>query len=487
MAPSTGTAVSGRASSARFYSALAVVTALGLAFRVGYVLLFTTHENAKFYDAFWYAVTGDDLAHGIFFRTISGTAPSAAHPPLTPVLLSVPYYFFGGHPDAAQVGMAVIGAAVVLCVGLLGRAVAGPGVGIVAAVLAAFAPNFWIPSGILMADTPTMLMMALILLATVHTLRSPRALPVVLLGAACAGAALARAELILFLPTLLVPAVLAARSLSVRRRLGLIVLGLVAAGVVSGPWMVRNFVVFHKPTYVSTGIGGTLLGSNCPSAYYGSGMGGWHIDCLPTVRTGDESDASAHDQHAAVTYAKKHAGRLPVVVLARIGRLWDAYKPLQMVQVDVNEGRPAPAATAGLIVYYVLAPFAVAGIVLLRRRGVRQWFLLVPAGVLTLVSALFYGTVRFRSAFEVCFVVLAAVPMVAAVEWLGRRRRGAGAPSPRASTEEPLAAGVRLARRPSSGPLRASRTAPSAACSARGGCRGPRWRDGPASSGSCRR
>jgi hypothetical protein len=83
-----------------------------------------------------------------------------------------------------------------------------------------------------------------------------------------------------------------------------------------------------------------------------------------------------------------------------------------------------PAARAGLIVYYALLPFAVAGIVVLRRRRLGQWFLLVPAGVLTVVSALYYGTVRFRAPFEVCLVVLAAPAIVVLVRWLGRSVRG---------------------------------------------------------------
>ncbi len=36
----------------------------------------------------------------------------------------------------------------------------------------------------------------------------------------------------------------------------------------------------------------------------------------------------------------------------------------------------------------------------------------MPAGVLTVVSALVYGLIRFRDPFEVCLAVLAAPPIV---------------------------------------------------------------------------
>jgi 4-amino-4-deoxy-L-arabinose transferase-like glycosyltransferase len=412
----------------RFAVALAGITGLGLAVRVGYVLIVTVKENTKVYDALWYGVTANGLAQGQFFRTPFGTAPTAAHPPLTSLILGAVTLPFGVHRGTGlqRLTMAVLGAGVVLCVGLLGRAVAGPWVGLVAAGLAALAPNFWIPNGILMSETPAMLLMALILLGVVRLVRSPTWANAALLGVACGAEALVRAEFILFVPTLLVPAALAARQVTVRRRFGLAALGVLAVLVVLAPWVGRNLATFKDPTYISTGDGLALLGANCPEAYSGQGLGTWHLGCVASPNAKDESVKSSLDQHAAIQFAQHHAGRLPVVVLARIGRLWDFYEPAQMINIDVNEGRPAPAARAGLVVYYALLPLALAGMVILRRRGLRQWFLLVPAGVLTVVSALFYGSVRFRAPFEVCLVVLAAPALVVAARGLGRTVSGIG-------------------------------------------------------------
>lgn len=421
-----------------FGLALAVITLLGLAVRVVYVLAVTVKENGKVYDALWYGVTSNGLAQGQFFRTPFGTAPSAAHPPLTSLVLGGVTLPFGVHPGTGlqRLTMAVLGAGVILCVGLVGRAVVGPWAGLVAAGLAAGAPNFWIPNGILMSETPAMLLMALILLATIRLLRRPTLVSAALLGVACGAEALVRAELILFVPTLLIPAALASRQVPVRRRFALAGMGVLAVVVVLAPWVGRNLTTFHDPTYISTGDGRALLGANCAQAYAGQGLGNWHIGCANAHPDADESVESSKDLHAAVQYAEHHAGRLPVVMLARVGRLWDFYQPIQMINLDVNEGRPVPAARAGLLVYYALLPFAVAGIVVLRRRRIRQWYLLVPAGVVTVVSALFYGTVRFRAPFEVCLVVLAAPALVLAGGWLGRRfTGGAGAHSPPTTAE----------------------------------------------------
>jgi 4-amino-4-deoxy-L-arabinose transferase-like glycosyltransferase len=408
----------------RFALALSAVVVVALAFRVGYVLLFTRYQNGKLYDSFWYGVTANELKQGFFFRVPFGTAPTAAHPPLTSLLLGSVNFVIGVHPGTTvqRLTMAVLGALVVLCVGLLGRAVAGPWVGLVAAALAALAPNFWMPSGIVMSETPSMLFMALILLAVVRCLRSPTVLNAALLGLFCGAEALVRAELILFVPSLLVPAVLAAPTVSLRRRFALLGVGLLATAVVLAPWVARNQAAFQDSTYLSTGDGLALLGANCPQTYSGGGLGFWSLSCATSVTgPGDESVQSSRDQHAAIQYAEHHASRLPLVVLARIGREWDFYQPIQEADFSVNEGRPVPASLAGLGFYYALLPLGIAGMVILRRRGIGQWFLLVPAGVVTVVSALVYGLVRFRAPFEVCLVVLAAPPLVLFGQWLGHR------------------------------------------------------------------
>jgi hypothetical protein len=132
---------------------------------------------------------------------------------------------------------------------------------------------------------------------------------------------------------------------------------------------------------------------------------------------------SARDQHGARTYIDHHLGRLPVVVVARVAREWDLYEPVQMAQVETHEGRPFDASLAGLGFYYALLPFAAAGIVILRRRHIDQWFLLVPAGVVTLVRAFVSALIRYRAPFEVCLVVLSAPAMVLVGEKIGHRIR----------------------------------------------------------------
>jgi 4-amino-4-deoxy-L-arabinose transferase-like glycosyltransferase len=442
--PKSAANIGGSLRPRRFALGLTAITAGALLLRVFYVLAYTRYQNHALYDSFWYYYTTLELHFGQFFRAPFSSHLTAVHPPMTTLLLGAGTFIIGLHGGVTSplLVMALLGSAVVACVGLLGRSVGGPWVGLTAAILAAVYPNFWMPSGIMMSETPAMLFMALILLAVVHLLRSPTVLAAVLLGLACGAEALTRAELILFVPGLLIPATLVART-PLRHRFLLLGAALAATTLVLAPWVGRNMATFTDPTYISTGDGGVLLGANCPQTYSGPDIGLWSIACvLREHGGGDESVKSSRDQHAAVQYIEHHADRLPIVVLVRIAREWELYAPTQMAQSGGGEGRPAIASLAGLGFYYFLMPFGVAGVVILRRRRIAQWFLLVPAAVVTLISALFFALVRFRAPFEVCLVVLAAPAIVLLVQRLRNAGREPRSPSHRVADAENFTADV---------------------------------------------
>jgi hypothetical protein len=229
--------------------------------------------------------------------------------------------------------------------------------------------------------------------------------------------------MVLLVPFLLVPAALSPKRAPWRARLGFAAVGLLVAALVIAPWVGRNLATFRDPTFLSTGEGPVIAGANCNPSYYGPELGTWNLGCtLPVPKAPDQSVQSTLQYNEGKRYLQHHLGRLPVVLLARVGRLWDLYEPLQMVDFDVNEGRPVPASFAGLLSYYALLPVAAMGVVVLRRRHRTQWPLLVCVPVLTLVAMAGYGLVRFRAEFEVSLVVLAAVGVDAGWSWLAQRR-----------------------------------------------------------------
>jgi hypothetical protein len=136
---------------------------------------------------------------------------------------------------------------------------------------------------------------------------------------------------------------------------------------------------------------------------------------------------SADLRDTGLTYAHDHAGRLPAVAAVRLLRSFDLWSPASATRLEAGIGdRDLNVDRVGVALYYLLLPAAVAGAVMLRRRGERLGILLAPFALVAVVSVLGYGTPRFRVPAEIPLVVLAAVALAALGRGDGRRRAEAG-------------------------------------------------------------
>jgi 4-amino-4-deoxy-L-arabinose transferase-like glycosyltransferase len=269
---------------------------------------------------------------------------------------------------------------------------------------------------------------------------------------ACGVGTLARAELALLVPFVVLPLALLSGDATFRQKLGRGVLaGAVSVAVVL-PWSAWNTARFEEPVLLSSNDGLTLIGANCDSMFYGQDIGVWDLVCafaVPVDEAGDQSERSAEYRDAALEYLGNQKSRVPVVAVARVGRVWSLYAPGQMVDYSAGavdtcradqeapcpgEGREAWAAWAGTVMFWLLLAPAVLGVVALRRAGAGLALLplLMTFVVVTITAVLFYGLVRFRVPAEVALVVLAAAGLD---DGWSRLRPGSQAPAPAATAE----------------------------------------------------
>jgi len=261
-----------------------------------------------------------------------------------------------------------------------------------------------------MAETFAALTVAGTLLATVLLVRTPSWRHALGAGVGCGLAMLARGELLLLIPFVVLPAVVLLRGTSRETRLRLAGVTVGAALLVISPWVVYNLSRFEHPVFLSNGDGGVLLGANCEDVYSGDGIGYWSITCTADVAMNgrDRSEVADAQREEAFEYVGDHFGRLPVVVLARLGRTWSVYAPGQSADLAVGEGRPHGLSLIGAALFWLLVPVAFLGA--RRLRGDPALVPLLGTFVLVVVvAAVFYGAVRFRVPAEVSLVVLAAV------------------------------------------------------------------------------
>ncbi len=446
----------------RFAWLLLAIVAVALGIRVSYVAIakagpcetrnshghIVASEPSKclqgdelFYNAeanFIAAGHGFNQPYGARFDPGAKHRPAADHPPLT-VLVLTPVAWLADHPPLSWVineplhdhvredryTMVVLGTLLVGMVGLLGRRVGGETVGLVAAAIAAITPNLWVNDGLVMSETVTGVAVVGALLCAFALWDRPTLRRAAALGVFCGLAALAREEFVLFVVLLAVVVPCALRR-PWKERGVLAGTAVLAALVVMAPWVGFNLARFHDPTFISTNDGITLAGANCAATYYGSGIGLWALGaCTGNLnQPGDESQASSYYRRRGLDYIEHHESRLPVVILARVGRTWSLYRPLDMVAFNAGEDREPWVTRLGLVAYYPTLVLAIGGAVVLWRRRARAhlWILNAPVIVVTIGAIVTYGQTRFRAAAEPSLALLAAVGIVAIVTHVRARQ-----------------------------------------------------------------
>jgi len=422
----------------QFRTRLGIVVAVGFVWRMGLLVVDKWDRELLFNDSIYYSAWAKQLTEGSFFRDVFTDLPSADHGPLTSVLLA-PLSWMSDPVPYQRLVTVVCGTATIAVIGLLGRAVRGERVGIVAAVIAAGYANLWINDGLVMSESVSVLTVSLVLLCghrvVVGGHRDIRSLAV--LGGVCGLAALARNELILFIPLLalmvIVPSWAGDAASSIRQRLAGAGAMVATAIAVLVPWVVPNLVRFERPVLLSTSDGTTLLGSYCDASFFGPNKGGWAIECVSEHPTSDpEIDASVRNprrREAAFDYATDHVGDLPKVVTARVLRTADLYGIDTLLESDVGDERPRWAAWTGIASWWVLAPLAIGGWFLLPRRS--RWLFILPPVIVFAVASVFYGGHRIRSTLEPVVVLCAAVTLVAVWDTArARSGRSDGGPAP---------------------------------------------------------
>ncbi len=400
---------------------LAALACLAFALRVVYGLSL----EEPFGDATFYHEVANRIADGDGFQDPFLGVPTAAHPPLFPLLLSIVSFVGLTTKDAHQIAGCALGGLTVVLIGLAGRRLAGARVGLIAAAVAAIYLPLIANDSLLYSESAYGAAIALVLLAALWAWERPSGGRALALGAATGLAALGRGEALLLVPLLAVPLALRRPQRSWQRA----ALVCVGAALVVLPWTVRNWIAFDRPVLISTNDASVLAGANCDSTY-GRLLGQWDIGCLEgkVGPNANEAVVAERWRDDGLRYARDHAGELPKVVAARVGRTWSIYGARE--QVDLNHflrGSPKWVEWLTVASFAIAAALAVAGALLVARRSGPLWILLAPIVVVTITSAIGYGTPRFRQAAEIPIVLLAAVALGAALDALRQRRGGASA------------------------------------------------------------
>lgn len=371
-------------------------------------------------DSIYYSAQARGLAEGRLFLEPFSSHPGAEHGPLTSLFMASVSWIGDAIPWQRAITVP-FGIASVYLVAVVARRIGGNSVALVAAAAAAVYPNLWLSDGLVMSESFAITAVLAVLVVATRSGDHTRA-GALALGVLIGIAGLIRSELLLLAPLLAVMMIRQRSRGSLAR--GLVVL-IAAAGVIS-PWVAFNVARFERPVLLTTNEGGLLLGTNSPDTYWGPNIGGWSLvrlleemESVPEVAARDASVRSAHMRTVGIEFAAENWRRLPVVVVARVGRLVDLYGIDAQLAQDAGEERGALGPRAGVVAFWLLAPFAMLGAIVMGRssrgRDIRS-VILSPIVIAVIVAAAFYGTHRLRAPAEPSIVMLAAVGVVAALQ-----------------------------------------------------------------------
>ena len=387
-----------------------------------------------FNDQPYYSGQAIGLRDGRLFIDPATGGPGAEHGPLTSVLLA-PSAWLSDPIQWQRLTTIATGVASVVVVAYLGRELgisvaterglsdphgAGRRVGWTAGAIAALYPCFWLNDGLAMSESPAILLVSLWLWLAWSVWKRPTLLVVIGLGVVGGAAVLTRSELAVLLAVGVVVAFAAGASRSMRRG----VICLAAATLIVGPWLLINVVRFEQPVLLTTNDGTTLRGANCDRTYEGPAKGSWSVFCLAEAGgVGLEpSKRSGRWRSEAFEYMADHAGAVPGVVAARLGRTLDLYGLGYEVDEGVRDERPRWGSWAGIVAFWILVPLAALGVA--RAPRVMRWLLLTPVAAVLLTTILFYGAHRIRAPMEPVVVLGAALTIGLATSgsapWGGR-------------------------------------------------------------------
>ncbi len=415
---------------------VALITAIGLIGRIAYVLL-VTRNYAVWGDAYFYHESSNLIADGKgFINPIDWIEDhiriqAADHPPLYLIYLAGWSWLGVTSTLGHMLVSTLLGAATIAITAYAGREIAGRRVGLIAAVLVCIYPNVWAPDGMLLSETMAILTVSLTMLLAYRFWHSPSLARAAWMGLAVGLAAMSRSELILLSVLVIVPLVLLVRTISMWRRVGWIA---AAAGVciaTLAPWVGFNLSRFDHPVYLSAGYEITLSTATCDLTWYGEFTGYWNIQCPIGVLERHGVDSRGTDQSVlaklfrddSIDYIRNHEKRIPYVVLARWGRVTGLYRPLQQVNLDhFPEGRNIWVARAALTGWYLLAPLAIGGALVLRKRRIPVFPLLGPPIVVFIAVTITFATTRYRASAEGALCLLAAVGVDALIRLYERVR-----------------------------------------------------------------
>lgn len=389
-------------------------------------------------DAYYYDSMARNVAAGEGYSILSfatfANEDKADHPPGYVTFLALLNKLGLESVEQHRIAMSVFGSFGVGLLGLLGWRLGGArgrSSGIIAGVLGAFYPGFWMSEALYMSESFFVPFVTLTFLCTYRMWRSPSFPNAIWMGAAAGMAWLTRGEAAIILGFICIGIALCMRSVRFWRR---IAYGTVASAVCIAlmvPWVAYNLNRFPEPIFIAqTGTAFAL--NSCDEVWYGPAEGFYSFGCLDRysrqviAEEGELTDSGLN--RVARQYIADNLSYYPAIMAVRVGRIYGVYLISDTrVRNIAAEGRPASGVEWQQNMYYLFLLGAPFGLVSLRRRKLPISPIIAAVAGVAISVATTFAIYRYRLAADVALLACASVAGAAGLGWLvGKAKEQAG-------------------------------------------------------------
>ncbi|MCL4486526.1 MAG: glycosyltransferase family 39 protein [Chloroflexi bacterium] len=395
------------------FRASLLVFVLSVVAKLGFIEVFggglgtfpTEGSDAVFYDR----AARNLLANGVF-GYIPGQ-PTTAMPPGQPYFLAFLYSIGNESMVVAKLGQVVLLSAAVVLVYLIGKNLAGPTIGFVAATLTAIDPAQAYLSGTFLSEPLFIFLMTFAVLLLVLSRNSSSLLWPASAGVFLGLAGLTRNEGWLFaLALCLGAAITRGRILSIRKS----VVALVASLCLIVPWIYRDYVVTGQFVPVASNGGLNLWSGNNPDFEWRQPV----PMSLPVYKVPSGLNELQVDQYyrqAALSWIAANPAQFLVNGVEKVIVLF-SFDPLSRRSEMSGLYR-----LAGLVPYGVLLPFIFVGLASAIQEP-RYWLLLWYVVFTTALAFVLFGDSRIRAPIQPYLYLSGVLGVQATWRWLYSRR-----------------------------------------------------------------
>lgn len=348
--------------------------------------------------------------------------PTAARPPLYPLLLATASKVSGDSVTAARLLQALIGVGLVFLIGLCARMLFGERTAVITLFLAAIYVPLIDIGTTLMSEALLLPLLVALLISLIKARRAEAPTRwAIWCGLLVGLATLTRANAII----LIVPAAIALWRRPRRAHWRLPIACSAACVVVLIPWTVRNFVVMHHFVPLTTELGPLLAGTYNSSAAndHNNPYAFRPVIFVPSYQTFlrryygklDEIATTSKLLAASTSYVIQHPLQVPETIgwnTLRLADLEPGWSHLSAEAIDVPS---PPLALLSRLLFWFVMVLALIGLSWYRMR--LPWFIWAPAALLVLTILPFNSEIRFRLPIDPLLLllsgsVIAAMPAV---------------------------------------------------------------------------